>query len=361
MRTTTLEWLACPVPECHGELAVSDAVPPSFGPGSRELAEGVLECGACRAAYPVLLGVALLEADLGSWLNAFWDEVEAWDGAAGAGIGRRMRAWIGAPGAHSGLAGPPQAAGDGRQWSTSPYLQAHFDPVALTANLPPGWWRDSVQRRSAGPDPYSWLLAAAGRLAGAGSRGLAFDVGTSVGRGAAELAGLYRQAIGVDRSFSAVLTSRRLHLGEPEPLESYSAEIERGRWAPRPLAPRAPATGLDFVVASGDALPAGDRAASCVAALNVLCAVPNPAAMVFEFGRILAPGGLLLAASPYWSEPGGPESRAWDGPDAMRRALAADFEVREEEDMVPWLLQLTRRRWNVYLSHCVAATRRQNR
>lgn len=352
MRTESLTWLACPAPGCAGPLATLGSFDPAYG-GPAEILEAVLICGRCGADYPVLLGVAILEDDLGTYLGAFWPEIEACAAElGGAGISDRMRSYIGIPRAgHSG----------DLRWTTSPYLQAHYDPGSLAADLDDGWWRDSVEaHRAGGKDPYSVLLAAARELGGSVRSGLALDVGTSVGRGAAELAHLYPYSVGVDRSFRAILAARRHLLSAPSPLTEYLMETERGSWEPRLLPPAAPVDNLDFVVASGAALPAAAGRASCLAALNVLCAVAEPQALLDDFARVLEPGGLLLVSSPFWSDPSEETETplASGGPEYLRTALAPAFEVAREEDGVPWLLRVAKRRWDVYLCHCLAATKR---
>lgn len=356
MRSRTLNWLACPASGCAGALSPL----PSFDPvydGKDEILEAILACGSCGADYPVLLGVALLENDLGTYLGAFWPEIEACaTESGGAGISQAIRSYMGVPAAGGG-----GSTGSGMQWTTSPYLQAHFDPRSLADDLAGGWWRNSVEaHRSGGKDPYSFLLAAARDLAGPAPSGPAFDVGSSVGRGAAELAGLYPYSVGVDLSFRAILTARRHLLGAPDGLTEYLLETEKGRWETRKLPPAPRADNLDFVVASGAALPAAPERVSCVAAINVLCAVPEPAGLVGDFARVLESGGLLLLSSPFWSDATGDGETplATGGPEYLNALLAPDFELRLEEDGVPWILRLARRRWDVYLCHCLAATRR---
>ncbi len=352
MRTKSLDRLACPAPGCAGPLAALPSFDPTYDVPD-EIREAILVCGRCGADYPVLLGVALLEDDLGTYLGTFWPEIEACNAElGGAGISAEMRSYMGIPDA--------EPAGDLR-WTTSPYLQAHFDPGSLGDDFDRGWWRDAVEaHRAGGKDPYTVLLAAARDLTGPAPAGLAFDVGTSVGRGAAELALLYPYAIGVDRSFRAILAARRHLLGAPSPLTEYLLETEKGSWETRTLSPAKPAGNLDFVVASGGALPAAAGSASCVAALNVLCAVPEPVALLDDFARVLEPGGLLLLSSPFWSDPseGAETPLAAGGPEYLRTTLAHAFEITREEDGVPWLLRVAKRRWDVYLCHCLAATRR---
>ncbi len=355
MRTNSLNWLACPAPGCAGPLSPLESFEPRYL-GPEEIVEAILVCGSCGADYPVIAGVALLENDLGSYLGAFWSEIEACAASDEGTISAELRSYMGVAGAD-----PAGAPDSGLQWATSPYLQAHFDPGSLGGDFESGWWRDCVEaHRAGGNDPYSILLAAAGELSGAAPAGLAFDVGTSVGRGAAAIARLYPYSVGVDLSFRAIFSARRLLLGVPSPLTEYPLETEKGRWEARTLPEAARADNLDFVVASGGALPAAPGRASCVAAINVLCAVPEPVELVDDFARVLEPGGLLLLSSPFWSDPtsDGETPLATGGPGYLRTLLAPVFEVRREEDGVPWLLRVARRRWDVYLCHCLAATRR---
>lgn len=356
MRKESLNWLACPSPRCAGPLSLLPAFEPRHqGPDGSEIVEAILACSLCEADYPVILGVALLENDLGAYLGAFWSEIEACAAEAGAGISPALRSYMGMTAAGS----PPE---NDLHWTISPYLQAHHDPGSLADDFEDGWWRRSIEAHRLGAeDPYSVLLTAArGMAGGSKSNGLAFDAGTSVGRGAAELAALYRYSVGVDRSFRAILAARRHLLGAPAPLTGYLLETEKGRWESRALAPSDPAGNLDFVVASGGALPAADGSASCVAALNLLCAVPEPADLVGDFARVLEPGGALLLSSPFWPDPseGGEAPLATGGPEYLRTMLAPAFEIKEEQDGVPWLLRVAKRRWDVYLCHCLVAVRR---
>lgn len=354
MRFETLKWICCPAAGCAGPLAPQTSFP-GLSDDAGELTEAVLLCGACGAEYPVVLGVALLECDIGSYLAAFWDDIQACGAEMpGAGISRRMLEYLGVASAFTSRSGPADPGDTDLRWSTSPYLQAHFNPGSLGEDLPPGWWRGAIDgHRRAGTDPYGYLMSAARELSGQSPEGLAIDVGTSVGRGAAELAAFYRYSLGVDRSFRAILSARRYLLRAPEPLADYRMESERGRWEIAQLPDPPPAENLDFVVASGAALPVATAGAACVAALNVICAAAEPQALLDDFSRALVSGGVLLVSSPYWSDDDEP---AIGNPESLRRVLKPSFDLVAEDEMVPWVLRLATRRWNVYLCHCLVAT-----
>jgi SAM-dependent methyltransferase len=364
MRVASLTWLACPAPGCAGELSVAPSVPPKWGDaGQSELLEGILACGSCEAEYPVILGAAILVPQQHRYLWAFWNEIERCEKEAGAEISHTMRSYLGVSAAYIGRAEPDDPWDQSLDWTTSPYVQAHFDAESLTDGIPPGWWQDAVSRFGhESTDPYRYLLSTARGIKGQAGDGLAVEVGASVGRTAADLAGDYRYCIGLDWSFRAVLSARRLLLSQPSRQETYPLEGERGDLVERELRPVRSPDNLDYVVADGAALPFAQGGTACVAALNVLCAVTTPKQLVDELCRVAAPGGLLLVSSPYWSdtEPGLQKSRlALSGPGDTRAALESCFEILAEQDMVPWLLRLAKRRWNVYLCHCLIAARRQ--
>lgn len=357
MRTGTLHHLACPVPACRGALEHLSTVEVTGTPD--ETLEAVLQCTRCAAEYPVLMGVAILEVDLPGYLAAFWSGIESCSAGAGQlGISPRMCAWLGVPEAFTGRTGPPPEPEPDR--SASPYLQSHLDPASLLTDLPAGWWRDAVQAHGRGEeDPYAYLLGAAESALRERGAGLSIDVGCSTGRGAAGMARWCDFALGVDRSFPAVLAARQALLGSPAPLGSYQVQDEKGRWRTREMGPLEAPANLDFVVAAAGELPVANGAASCVGALNVLCAVRDPGSLVESFARVLSPGGLLLLATPFWADDdeAGESPFASGGPPGLHLMLGEAFRVAQERDMVPWLLRLAKRRWNVYLSHCVVAVR----
>jgi SAM-dependent methyltransferase len=159
----------------------------------------------------------------------------------------------------------------------------------------------------------------------------------------------------------AILAARRLLLQQPSRLESYSLETETGDSEQRDLPSLKRPDNLDYVVADGGALPVPSARASCVAALNVVCAVPQPHQLLSELSRVAATGALLLFSSPYWGEAQGGSPHAdlaLKNPGQTRAALLPGFEILVEHEMVPWTIRLARRRWNVYLCHCLVARRR---
>lgn len=363
MKIASLKWLVCPVPGCHGPLSASGhpgAV--RFGPDQSEMLEAIVQCGTCSAEYPVVMGAAILVPDLNNYLMAFGQEIEkSARQLPGIGISAGMTRYLGFPSAFTGHAEPGRWE-ENLDWSISPYIQAHFDRESLDEDLPEGWWRTALKQFENTKDPYKFLVdSALARSASSGKSGLLVEVGASVGRVSADLAPAFEYCVGVDWSFTAVLAARRLLLRQPDPLEDYALELEKGQVEMRPLALIPGLANLDFVVADGAYLPFSGGSAECIAALNVLCAVPRPTQVLAEFSRVSKQSGLLLLSTPYWFDqdpsPAGSSPFALGGPEEMVQALAQNFEILEEQEMVPWLLKIAKRRWNIYLSHCLVATR----
>lgn len=359
MRIAALRWLRCPAPDCRQSLVLSQEFSPVWSKTSNlDLQEGILECPVCASRHPVMLGVAVLVPEQQHYLWACWDDIQrcAQGLPGGAGISQAMRSYLAVPGTHIGRAEPSGPTEEDLDWTVSPYLQSHYDRDSLTDQIPGGWLSDAVAGSLAGShNPYSYLTAASRDLAGAGG-GLAVEVGTGIGHTLAQLAAGRDFAIGVDWSFRAILTARRHLLREPDPLESYRLEGERGELTERPLAPVPGPANLEFVVADAAALPFAAGASRCLAALNLLCAVPAPRQVLPEIARIIAPGGQLLLSTPYWSD--SPSEAVFTGPQDLRRALEPDFELAAEDDAVPWLLRLAKRRFNIYLCDCLIGVRR---
>ncbi|MGQ0679339.1 MAG: methyltransferase domain-containing protein [Actinomycetota bacterium] len=355
MRSASLRWLCCPAPGCAGELVVLDRPAPTWDAGREELLEGVLACRSCSAGYPVLLGVAILVPEHQHYLWSLWTDIEtcAQQTPEGA-ISGPMSAWLGVA---RDAAEPIFAGEDNLDWTIAPYLQAYFDRDSLSEGLPRDWLAGAIDAYAAGShNPYSLLTTAVEEL-GAGA-GLAIEMGCNAGKVARTLAANHDYSVGTDWSFRAVLAARRHLLGQPSPAGSYPREGERGRHDMVPLPGSEAPDNLDFVVADGSALPAAAGAASCLAALNVICAVPDARLLTAEFHRAAAPGGLLLVSSPYWSDsPPGQVSMSYSEPEDLRAALAGGFEIVLEDLMVPWVLRLAKRRLNIYLCHCVVARR----
>jgi hypothetical protein len=70
--------------------------------------------------------------------------------------------------------------------------------------------------------------------------------------------------------------------------------------------------------------------------------------------RMLAPGGRLFVADPYFFKEG--EAPAGEPREVLRNALTSrGLQIIAERDGVPWAWATYDRHWRIYFSHCLAA------
>ena len=204
--------------------------------------------------------------------------------------------------------------------------------------------------------------------------GVALDLGCSVGRGTFELAAAGAElAVGIDLDFGAlriaaaaratgVARYERRRTGvvyEPRHADVQVAAADRARTA--------------FVCADACNLPLPASRARHAVAINLLDCVPDPARLVAELARVVAPAASVILASPYdWTATATPIA-AWLGghsqrgelagaPDATLRAALPrlGLELVAERDGVPWRLRIHDRATMEYSVHVVHARRPAN-
>lgn len=322
----------CRVPGADGRLVVSRLVGTDGPGGPHDL------CPRCGTRFPRVVGVRCVPPDLPAFLEA-----QAADLPPGGpsfapeeaevlcrrvaevepGSAAFREATFLAPHALAHFpasAGPlePELSGNARTISTlASWLVRHETPGGAAA----------PSLLEAGCGPGGFLHAAAPRLPG-GAVGL--DLRLGVLRLARRLA---------DRGEAAVAFR-----AEGRRVEPIRVDV--------PPALRAPAERIHLV--QGDLLDPPFEAGSfpAVAALSLLDTVPDPVVALGQLDALLAPGGLLLLASPWsWEAHVTPPEAWWSGPGATAgetlRALLAGrhpalphlgYAVLEEADGLPWSL-----------------------
>lgn len=361
MQCSTIQYLACPQPGCEGGL-LADA----SSQCANEIREGILTCSCCGAEYPVIMGIAILVPSVQRYLRCHWDEIERCESELGGNgqLSQAMRSYI-----LKSLNGTQVRPAHGRwdqelPWVTARYIWAHYASATDEASEFPAWWGRALADYPSCDTPYDWGLSQLSRHPVTSSPGLAVDIGASVGGMAWRLTRDERihAVLGVDLAFRAVLTARRLLLAEPAALERYDREEEEGKFVTCGIALDRPSGAVDFVVADAGALPLPAGGVSCATSLNLIDVLPSPTGLFRECARVLGEDGLLMLASPYRWDVHSPQSANppldETGPVFVRQHIAGQFAILAESAEVPWLIRLSRRRWNVYLCDCLIARRR---
>lgn len=306
-----------------------------------EVLQGLLTCQnpACARVYPIVDGIPLLVSDLAGLLRAELPTLGALD-ALDLALLQELA-----------LCGTDQDALPALLEHLSVYLDAHYGDRAE----PP-------------PDGVGAALgmgALCERLAARATHQVAraVELGCSVGRGVATLAGGAALTVGVDLRLAALRQARRALAGERL---SYLRRVV-GRHYLRAELSLPAVSGVALVC--GDALdpplcPGGfDR----VVALNLLDSVAAPPQLLSVMDALCRPGGELLVSSPYaWQSSVVVEGQRLGGADpagalgAQLRGgagLEAPYEVEEEAELA-WRLRRDARLCHHYRVHYLRARKR---
>lgn len=360
MRRDHFETLKPVCPTCRA--AGRGASPLAIGPVARvegfgddeEIVEGVLLCThpMCQREHPIVDGIPIIVADVASW-------------AAHQGPGALRRDDL-SPFTESLLG---DAAGPGHEWHAERshlaiYGWAHWGDAD---GAPP----EASAREHGGA--YVRLLDAALALAGDArslAPGLWLDLGCSVGRGTLELARRGATlALGVDLNFAMLRVAERVRRRRVArfPLRRVGLVFDRFEARLEDV----PAGRMAFWCCDVSVLPLADAGAQGALMLNLVDCVPQPLALLFEAGRVLAPGAVAAFASPYDWSPNATPPAHWLGGHSQRSASAGDSaaELRRilsaeraagvdtglvleaEHDGAPWCIQTAARATMHYAVH----------
>jgi SAM-dependent methyltransferase/uncharacterized protein YbaR (Trm112 family) len=348
-----LDFLCCPT--CPGSLQLDPkVVEPRFAAAAHasELLEGFLTCDQCPAQYPVVAGVLLLPEDIKTYLSSHYALLltcAAAEGVLGLGMLQYLRA--------QGYEFIELNQRDYSYGHQALYVCAHYDDLAQAASRLGGPFADYLATRY--ENFYDRLFR---EIRGHLDRThVALDLAGNVGGMVYRLAPCCAMVFGVDTSFSATLTARKLLFHQPSAQTSYGLPIEGRRFVNRPLSLVRP-DNVELLVASGTHLPFPDATFDLVTCLSLLDCLPDPAPLIASIRRVLRPGGILMLSDPYaWTADSTPVKQ-WLGEDsgqasalALKELLAQQFEVLWEQDAVPWILREHGRFYQVWLNHCLMA------
>lgn len=184
----------------------------------------------------------------------------------------------------------------------------------------------------------------------------ALEVGCGPGRMLHAVASrLPHGAIGLDLRLSMLRVAQRLaNKGEVY----LPFRTEGGRFEPvRIKASSVPSGKIHLVQGDVTSLPFAPESFPLIVTMSLIDVVPNPLRMLLDLDALLAPGGLLLLATPYhWQPHTTPPENWWStgqatGPSTLRIALMGghpalphlDYEILETATDLPWALPGHRR------------------
>jgi len=324
---------ACRKPDGKGGLTISVLEPGTAGESDR--------CPRCGVCYPVLEGIHCVPPDLEAFRNAQADELKL--------------DWLPQPGdvqaveracARAGRLDPVSTAFQ-EAALTGIYSLAHYPESVPQSSLAEELRRNGVFHEMA----RSWLERHPGPAESPSETAL--EAGCGPGGLLHCLAPLFAGGIvGLDLRVSMLRIAGRVR----DQGETWLPFRTEGLWF-HPVRVRRSVGGPDpakvFLV-QGDVLdpPFLAETFPVVVAVSLLDAVPDPTVALGQLDALLAPGGLLLAATPYswdarvthpqewWSQP------RISGGDFFRSTLAGRnpalphlaFEIVEQADAVPWTL-----------------------
>lgn len=186
------------------------------------------------------------------------------------------------------------------------------------------------------------------------TRGL--DLGCGVGRFTFELGLVVDEVLGVDNSKRFIAAAQRMaarHVSTATVRES-GAEFKKIELR---LAARLQRASVKFRV--GDAMNLGgfgNAPFDVVAAINLICRLPNPAYFLRQLHRIVKPGGQLVIGSPFsWLESYTPP-RHWVNAERVIHLLAPSFKLVQRREM-PFVIREHRRKYQLVISELLTFVR----
>nr|HEX4313318.1 methyltransferase domain-containing protein [Kofleriaceae bacterium] len=333
--------LICPTCRAAGRgdqpLALAHAALEDRG----DIVEGALQCAhpSCLREHPIVDGIPIVVADFAAWSRHQLDAVL-----------RRRDLTPFTTSLLGDAAGPGTVLDDARR-NASIYGAAHYG-----AAHDEGGFVDVVRAALAlAPPPPA----------------LALDLGCSVGRGTFELAAAGAEvAVGIDLDFAMLQIAAR---ARARGVARYERRRSGVVYEPRETAvPHAAETraGTAFVCADATNLPFAAGRAAHALALNVVDCVPDPAKLLAELARVLAPAASAVVASPYDWTPTATPVAAWLGGHSQRGELAGAPEANlraalpqlglalvSDHTNVPWRLRVHDRATMEYSVHVVHVRR----
>jgi SAM-dependent methyltransferase/uncharacterized protein YbaR (Trm112 family) len=354
-----LDRLVCPQPsagsQCGGFMLLSEsAVKIKISRHQKdEILEGVLVCKKCDSTFPIICGVLLLIPELRSYLAEQYSNIVT--ATIPYGMSSEMRDYLHATGAHLHSPGATFTSWDSPA-GLSAYIGAHYDSDFIET------WLARMLRLPAGAATFYDRLVQIAEPA-LSSRGLFVDIGCNVGGLSWRLAERGHFVYGMDLSYKAVLTARRILKCHPDRLCSYPVFSVGTSYRNRTLTIPKTYDNLEFFVGSAAFMPFKPGSIDLAACLNMLELVREPSLLVDEIIKLLKSDGHLLVVDPYNWRPDRTPMDQWlgvgaDSSAAVQKLLSRQCEIICHDPGLLWILRYYERYYQLWSTDCFLARKR---
>ncbi len=364
MIRSTLEHLACPNKKgkCLGGLTLSTAEK------GEDVLFGTIECGGCRAKFPILAGVAILVPNIREYLLSHVKGISKF--VPDEKIPKEYRKEYLEYKSEIDTSNLEEDLESERV--NSLYLMNHYLNVK---NSKIEWWKpitgDGSPLMQELIQKY-WDQSPLSKVAEwIPERKSVIELGCGVGGLYHRVSNKVKSYLGVDNAFHSIILARHLNLGSP-----YSEKLE----IPGDLLAGAVSRdvsalvknsqkkmgSVDFVVGEMESLPIRKDHWDVSVSLNVIDMLDDPRILADAQNRAIRKEGVAIQTCPYiWNSPVSKRMRAILPPKITDSARAvewlyekAGFQIERHEDHVPWLFFKHLRQIEFYSVHAFIAQKK---
>ena len=345
MKVSILSYLRCPC--CLGlNLEVNDNIF-QIKESDDSIIEGTISCKGCRKDYPVLLGLPLLLQELSHYATKNKPEILL--NLHKFKASKQALEYINDIAAHSiyGYSASQES------WQSQEGIDTYIhNQYVLELNTCDNHFTPPFE-------PYNYYKHISSLINQGANDDVEclIDLGCGTGGMLYYLRNAYSQAIGLDYSFSALLSAQRIQTGVPNLKDSYNYYVSAQRVVKRIIS-CVNSSDVHFVVGDATAPPLRESIADIVTCINLLEIVKDPVSLLSGIKTILKSNGLLANSSAYYwrddrsakdlwpTDSGESESAAF-----MQLLDEMQFKLVNSIDRIPWPFRIYDRYWQIWDSH----------
>lgn len=317
LKLSVLSTLRCPgadeegTTSCLGQLGVSGRSLACVFASPGELLHGSLECRRCAMEYPVLWGVAILVPEPKCYLRSHIREILADATIKGFAPSQEVAEFAARLDTERvGLRYEFESKSSSTDYGG--YLLTHYSDVARLVAQVNGSSRGvaKIVEAISGESVFDILTMLLTERVRTPPEHIV-DLGCGVGGLARRLARVGAQVLGLDVDFRAVATARCINFSVPREVDHFAIRIDGCLTETIPIVLSDVAGSVEFVVADAASPPIAAQSVDAVACCNLLDVVSSPRTVILRSAAMLAPGGALAVASPWYWESGASTEDKW--------------------------------------------------